>query len=139
MIPANWPYSQETYETFNAIDRAGFTHYCCGDRRAPYVLVEAYDWGDYIDLINIRGADRATAARVPQYDGLDIFAPSQAVWHHLGTLEPTVAAILRLPPPHHPNAPTVTHPAPLTLFVPSHEQRPMTIKPGKQRVRWRSG
>jgi hypothetical protein len=138
MIPASWPYSQNTYEAFVAIDRAGFTHYCCGDRRAPYVLVAAYDWGYYIDVINIRGADRTTAARLPNYDSLDIFAPAQAVWHYLGTLEPTVAAILRLPPPHHPNAPTTTYPAPLTLFVPSPEQRPMTIKPRNQRVERRS-
>ena len=35
MLPVNWPYSPETYGTFTAINRAGFTHYCCGDRRAP--------------------------------------------------------------------------------------------------------
>lgn len=39
MIPTSWPYSQEIYEAFTAIARAGFTHYCCGDRRAPYVLI----------------------------------------------------------------------------------------------------
>lgn len=139
MIPASWPYSQETYEAFAAIDKAGFTHYCCGDRRAPHVLVAAYDWGDYIDVINIRGADRVTAARLPKYVGLDIFAPSRAVWHYLGTLELTVAAIRRLPPPRHPNAPTTTYSAPATLFVPCHEQRPMTTKPGKRRVERRSG
>ena len=139
MIPTSWPYSQQTYEAFAAITRAGFTHYCCGDRRAPYVLVAAYNWGGYIDVINIRGADRTTAARLPTYDSLDIFAPVQAVWHCLGTLEPTVAAILRLPPPHHPHAPTAPYPAPLTLFVASHEQRPMTIKPGKRTIPSSSG
>ena len=55
------------------------------------------------------------------------FSPSRAVWHYLGALEPAVAATLRLPPPKHPDAPTTTHPAPLTLFVASHEQRPMTV------------
>lgn len=113
--------------------RAGFTHYCCGDRRAPHVLVSAYDWGGYLDLINIRGMDRVTAARLPKYEDLDIFAPSRAVWHYLGALEPTVAAMLQLPPPNHPDAPTATYPAPLTLFVTSHEQRPMTVKPGGMR------
>lgn len=135
MIPASWPYSQEIYEAFVAIDRAGFTHYCCGDRRAPYVLVAAYNWGEYIDVINIRGVDRATAARLPNHGGLDIFAPCQAVWHYIGALESTVAEILRLPSPPYLNAPTATYPAPLTLFVASHEQRPMTIKPGKRRER----
>jgi hypothetical protein len=94
-------------------------------------LVAAYDWGDgYIDVINMRGADRVTAARLPKYNGLDIFAPHQAVWHYMGALEPAVAAILRLPSPDYPDAPITTYRAPLTLFVSSREQRLMTIKPG---------
>lgn len=131
MIPASWPYSQHTYEAFAAIKKAGFTVYCCGNRWAPHVLVSAYDWGGYLDVINIRGADRVTAARLPVYDGLDIFAPTRAVWHYLGVLEPTVAAMLQLPPPNHPDTPTMIYPAPLTLFVASHELRPMTVKPGR--------
>lgn len=111
---------------------AGFTAYCCGDRHAPHVLVAAYDWEEgYMDVINIRGADRVTAARLPTYEGLDIFAPSRAVWHHIGPLEPTVAAMLQLPPPNRRDAPVTIYPAPLTLFVSSHEQRPMTVKPGR--------
>ncbi|MGH3839553.1 MAG: hypothetical protein ACRDSF_28205 [Pseudonocardiaceae bacterium] len=134
MIPASWPYTPQTYDAFAAIKAAGFTGYCCGDRHAPHVLVSAYDWGShgYIDVINIRGENRVTAARLPAYDGLDIFAPCRAVWHHIGDLAPSVTAILRLPPPGHPAAPTKTYPAPVTLFVASHEQRPMTVKPGKQ-------
>lgn len=132
MIPTSWPYSQETYEAFAAMKRSGFTAYCCGERHAPHVLVAAYDWDGYIDVINIRGMHRATAARLPKYDGLDIFAPSQAVWHYMGALQSTVAAMLGLPSPGHPDAPTTTYPAPLTLFVASHEQQPMTVKPGRQ-------
>jgi hypothetical protein len=96
VIPASWPYSQQTYEAFAAMKKAGFTAYCCGNRRAPHALVSAYDWVGYLDVINIRCADRVTAARLPIYDGLDIFAPTRAVWHYLGALEPTVAAMLKL-------------------------------------------
>jgi hypothetical protein len=131
VIPTSWPYSPQTYEAFAAVKNAGFTIYCCGNRHAPRVLVAAYRWDAYIDVINIRSADRVTAARLPIHHGLDIFAPSQVVWHYLGPLEATAAAILRLPPPHHPDAPTATYPAPLTLFVATDEQRPITIKPGK--------
>lgn len=131
MIQAGWPYSPQTYEAFAAMKNAGFTAYSCGNRRAPHVLVLAYDREGYLDVVNIRGADRVTAARLPKYDGLDIFAPTQAVWHYLGVLEPTVAAMLRLPPSDHPDAPTTVYPAPLTLFVASHEQRPMTVKLGR--------
>lgn len=132
MIPSSWPYSQDTYEAFAAMKKAGFSAYCCGDRRAPHVLIAAYEWDEHIDVINIRGVDRVTAARLPTYDGLDLFAPCRAVWHHIGALEPTVAAMLQLPPPDHPDAPTTTYPAPVTLFVAAHEQRPMTVKPGRQ-------
>ncbi len=132
MIPARWPYSQGVYEAFAAMRRAGFTAYCCGNRHAPHVLVAVYSWEEgYVDVVNIRGVDRVTTARLPAYDGLDIFAPTRAVWHYLGTLEPAVSAMLQLPPPGHPGAPTTIYPAPLTLFVSSHEQRPMHIKPGR--------
>lgn len=131
MTPSDWPYSQGVYDAFAALRKSGFTHYCCGDRRAPHLLVSTYNWDGYIDVINIRGMDRVTAARIPKYDGLDIFAPTQAVWHYMGALEPTVTAMLRLLPPHHPDAPTAPYPAPLTLFVSTSEQRPMTVKPGR--------
>jgi len=132
VIPTIWPYSPDTYQAFAALKKAGFTTYCCGHRQAPHVLVATYDWGNnYIDITNMRGADRVTAARLPKYDGLDIFAPHQAVWHYMGALQPAVAAILRLPPPDHPDAPTTTYPAPLTLFVSSREQRTMTVKSGR--------
>lgn len=131
MIPTSWPYSPDIYQAFAAVKKAGFTAYCCGNRHAPHVLVAAYDWGDYTDVINIRSTDRVTAARLPTHEGLDIFAPHKTVWHYLGALQPAVAAILRLPPPGHPDAPTATYPAPLTLFVATDEQRPITIKSGK--------
>ncbi len=132
VIPVNWPYPAETYEAFTALKQAGFTTYCCGDRHAPRVLVAVHDWGDrYVDVVNMRGADRVTAARLPKSDDLDIFAPHQAVWHYMGAVEPAVAALLRLPHPGHPDAPTTAYQAPLTLFVSSREQRPMTIKPGR--------
>jgi hypothetical protein len=132
MVPASWPYSPGMYEVFEALKDAGFTAYCCGDRRAPHVLVAAYVREEgYVDVVNMRGADRVTAARLPKFDGLDIFAPHQVVWHYMGTVESAVAALLRLPHPGHPDAPTTVYQAPLTLFVSSHEQRPMSVKPGR--------
>jgi hypothetical protein len=131
VIPANWPYPPETYQAFAALRQAGFTAYCCGDRRMPHVLVASYVWEEgYVDVVNMRGADRVTAARLPT-DGQDIFAPAWVIWHYMGALGPAVAALLRLPRPGHRDAPTTAYQAPLTLFVSSREQRPMTIKPGR--------
>jgi hypothetical protein len=132
MICSDWPYSQGVYDAFAAIKKAGFSVYCCGQRRAPHVLVCTLDQGDYMDVINIRGGDRVTAARLPTYDGLNIFAPTQAVWHYMGDLETTVAAILHLSPPEQPDTPTSVYPAPVSMFVTSGEQRPMTVKLGRQ-------
>jgi hypothetical protein len=133
VIPASWPYSQGVYAAFAALKKAGFTGYCCGDRHAPHVLVAVYDWSShgYRDVINIRAEDRVTAARLPT-DGLDIFAPAWAVWHYMGAVEPAVRAMLRLPPPDRLDAPATAYPAPLTLFVSSDEQRPMSVKPGRR-------
>jgi len=132
VIHVAWPYSPDTYHAFAALKKAGFTIYCCGDRHAPHVLVTTYAWrSGYIDVINIRGADRVTAARLPKYDGLDIFAPYQAVWHYMGALQPAVAAFLLQSSPDHRDAPITTYPAPLTLFVSSREQRSITVKSGR--------
>lgn len=134
VIPTSWPYSADIYEAFAALKGAGFT-YCCGDRRMPHVLVAVYMWAEegYVDVVNMRGADRVTAARLPKSDDdLDIFTPHEAVWHYMGALGPAVAALLRLPPPGHPDAPTTTYQAPLTLFVSSDEQRPMSVRLGRR-------
>jgi hypothetical protein len=136
VIPSSWPYPQQTYEAFAAIKAAGYTGYCCGYRDAPHVLVATYDWDHYgyLDIINIRSADRTIAARLPKYDDLDIFAPTRTVWHYMGALQPAVNALLQLPPPYHPDAPHTVYPAPVALFVASHEQQPMTVRPGRQHV-----
>lgn len=132
VVPASWPYSADIYQAFAALKDAGFTAYCCENRRLPHVLVATYDWGGYVDVVTMRGADRVTTARLPKHDDLDIFAPRQTVWHYMGVVEPAVAALLRLPRPGHPDAPTVAYQAPLTLFVSSREQRHMIVKPGRR-------
>jgi len=46
--------------------------------------------------------------------------------------------LLDLVHPHHPDAPTVAHPAPRSLHVPRSEQRPLTIRlpsPGRAGTR----
>jgi hypothetical protein len=48
-----------------------------------------------------------------------------------------VAATLRLPRPDEPDAPTAIYPAPLGLFVPTWERRPMAVRPGDKEFRVR--
>ncbi|MGH3906910.1 MAG: hypothetical protein ACRDTE_22420 [Pseudonocardiaceae bacterium] len=59
---------------------------------------------------------------------MDLFAPDVVVWAYEGPAERTLRALLNLVHPHHPDAPQVEYPAPRSLHVPRHEQRPMTIR-----------
>ncbi len=107
----------------------GFTLYCCRGRRDPIALVGSYEWEHYVDIVTIRGRDDVTAARAPRRGELDVFAPEVVVWAYQGHAEWALRALLELVHPDHPDAPTTTYPAPPSLHIPRHEQRPLTIRP----------
>ncbi|MGQ0717619.1 MAG: hypothetical protein ACT4NP_09950 [Pseudonocardiales bacterium] len=106
----------------------GFTVYCCGPRAAPTALAASYEWSDYVDHVTIRRWDHVTAARIPKLGRVDVFAPEVVVWVYQGPAECTLRALLTLVHPQHPEAPTGVYPAPRSLQVPRHDQRPMTIR-----------
>lgn len=108
--------------------RDGFSLYLCGGRTQPTVIVGVYEWEDYVDIVNIRGENRVTAARVPRGENLDIFAPATIVWFYQGNVDLTLKAMLTLVHPDHPDAPLTTHAPPNDLHVPRVEQRPLTIR-----------
>ncbi|MGH3940913.1 MAG: hypothetical protein ACRDTG_20200 [Pseudonocardiaceae bacterium] len=116
----------------------GFVVYCCGDRRAPAALIASYEWPQYVDLVTIQDFERITTARVAKQGKVDVFAPELVVWAYEGTAEHALRALLNLAHPEHPDAPTASYPAPSSLCVPRHEQRPTTIRlppPGRAQVR----
>lgn len=106
----------------------GFVVYRCGPQTAPTALAASYEWDHYVDLVTIRRFDRITAARVPKREHVDVFAPDTVVWAYEGPAEHTLRALLTLVHPRHPDAPTGEYPAPCSLHVPRHEQRPTTIR-----------
>lgn len=106
----------------------GFTVYCCGPLSAPTALAASYAWEDCVDHLTIHSCERVTAARVPKLGRVDVFAPEMVVWAYEGPAEHTVRALLNLVHPQHPDAPTDVYPAPHSLRLPRHEQRPMTIR-----------
>ncbi len=106
----------------------GFTVYCCGPRTGPTALAASYQWDDCVDHLIIRSCERVAAARVPKLGRVDVFAPEVVVWAYEGAAEHTMRALLNLVHPQHPDAPTDLYPAPRSLQVPRHEQRPMTIR-----------
>ncbi len=108
----------------------GFVVYCCGPKAAPFALVAAYQWADYVDLVTIRCFDRVTTARVPapHHGRVDVLAPQVVVWAYEGPPQRALRALLDLIHPQHPDAPAGAYPAPPSLHIPRVEQRPMTIQ-----------
>jgi len=118
----------------------GFVLYCCGRRADPAALVASYEWPGHVDLVTIRDFDLITAARVPKPDSgaVDVFAPDTAVWAYQGPAQAALRALLELVHPLHADAPDVRFPAPYSLHIARHEQRPMTIRlptPGRAGTR----
>ena len=60
----------------------GFVVYCCGPRAAPFALVSAYQWDDYVDPVTIRCFGRVTTAKVPapHHGQVDVLTPEVVVW-----------------------------------------------------------
>jgi hypothetical protein len=121
--------SADTEELLWEFAGDGFSLYFCGGRTQPTVIVGAYEWEDYIDIVNIRGENRVTAARVPRRGKVDLFNPEAIVWLYQGNIDPTIRAMMKLVHPDHPDAPVAAHPPPDDLHVPRAEQRPLTIRP----------
>ena len=117
----------------------GFTVYCCGPRIAPAALAASYEWPNCVDHLTIRSWDRAVAARIPRLGTVNVFEPELVVWSYEGCAEPTMRALLNLVHPEHPVAPAAPYPAPRSLQLPRHEQRPMTIRlPSANQARTRA-
>ncbi|MGH3874771.1 MAG: hypothetical protein ACRDSR_25255 [Pseudonocardiaceae bacterium] len=69
---------------------------------------------------------------------MDIVAPGVVVWAYQGPPQHAMRALLDLVHPAHPDAPTLSYPAPPGLQVPRAQRRPMTIRlptPACTRVR----
>ena len=99
----------------------GFVVYCCGPKAAPFALVAAYQWADYVDLVTIRCFDRVTTARVPapHHGRFDVLAPQVVVWACEGPPQRALRALLDLIHPQHPDAPARAYPAPPSLHIPA--------------------
>lgn len=119
----------EVDELLASVARDGFTFRYCNGPSQPTVIVGTYDWGDFVDLVVIRGVDDVVTARVPTADVTDIFEPEMIVWLYAGHAQHALRALLDLPYPEHAQAPRTKSPAPLTLHVPAARHCPVTVRP----------
>lgn len=132
--PAEAPCTTEVDRLLTAIARRGFTmRYCNGPQR-PTLIVGTYDWGTFTDLVVIRDIDVVISARIPTAEVTDVFAPEVIVWLYASDAERALQALLDLPPPKHPLAPTTPASAPIAVHVPTARQAPVTIRPPA--VKW---
>ncbi len=132
---AEAPCATEVDRLLTAIVRRGFTmRYCNGPQR-PTLIVGTYDWNAFTDLVVLRGIDDVISARIPTAEVTNIFMPEVIVWLYASDAQQALQALLDLPPPKHPLAPTTRSSAPLAVHVPAARQAPVTIRPPA--VTWR--
>jgi hypothetical protein len=93
--------------------KLGFmVHAFRADQHGPDVLAAAYQWEFCADVVVLVDDQRAHAYRVPTWDGVDVFAPTQVCWWYRGSAVWTLRALLTLPDPGHPDSPGTLVPAP---------------------------
>ncbi|GAA5110328.1 hypothetical protein GCM10025762_18060 [Haloechinothrix salitolerans] len=127
--PADVPFPAEVDELLTAVARDGFTLRYCNGTHQPTLIVGTYDWGPFVDLVVIRDIDEVISARVPTTDVTDIFTPEVVVWLYASNAQQALRALLELPHPWHPDAPTTPAPAPASLHAPAARQSPVTVRP----------
>jgi hypothetical protein len=82
------------------------------DRHGPDVLAGVYQWEGCADVVVIRDERHAHAYRTPTGPDTDVFVPTHVTWWYSGDkLVWTLRALLTLPEPGCPHAPTALTPA----------------------------
>lgn len=127
--PVDTSFPAEVDDLLTAVVRDGFTLRYCNGLALPTLVIGTYDWGAYVDLVVIRAIDDVVSARIPTAEVADIFAPEVMVWLYAGGAERALKALLDLPHPTHPEAPTTPVPAPAALQIPAAREAPVTVRP----------
>lgn len=97
----------EVGELVERLDRIGFAlHRLCIDREHPDILIGTYHWGYKVDVVIVIDERHAHAYRVSTWLGEDVLAPKRVSWHQGSGAVPALRAVLSLPPPGHPEAPS---------------------------------
>jgi hypothetical protein len=81
-------------------------HQFRGDHHGPEILAAVHDWREVADVVVLRDESDATAWRTPTGDGVDVFNPTQVLWTYKHNAVWTLRALLTLPQPGYPDAPT---------------------------------
>lgn len=111
--------------------RRGWTLILWGPRTSPELMGAMFRWPDCADVLLLRGDHQATAYRVPTpHRDSDTFNPELVSYQYHQCPLWTLRAILSLPRPGQPGAPThLEHPKSPECFLPEHLPHPILIRP----------
>jgi hypothetical protein len=116
-------------ELLTELRRRKWVLYVFGQQDGPDAVAAVFQWTTCADVVILRGADDATAYRVPTFPDTDVFSPEMVSWQYHASAAWTLRAVLTIDPPGHPRAPvSVLRPA-AGCFVPMELRRPLTIRP----------
>lgn len=100
-----------------------------GDRNGPDVLAAVHDWaGGGCDVLILRSEQNAVAFRPVTGAGVDVFQPPHVVWWYAANAVWTLRALLTLPPPTDPDAPSLIVSLPPGLGLPTSGRMPVRIR-----------
>jgi hypothetical protein len=116
---------------FQALVNDGFIAYCCGPKDRPTAVICVYEWSEHFDVLTLRVDGPAAAARlVKPADALNPpdTGDDNCVWAWVGEPDGAMWALLDLPHPARPEAPTELIRTPEALRISREEQRPMRVR-----------
>ena len=106
---------------------------CMGPRQAPAAIAAFRRDEQWVDVVILRGPDRAAAYRAPVRPDDDPLTATSVIWHYLADAARTLQAVMQLNPQVTAGRP---YPIPHDCQLPELATRPLTIRPGAS---WRTG
>lgn len=120
----------EAAELLTWLKHHGFGAWHLVDADQPSVIVLFREYGGWVDVVHVRGADRVEAARMPRGETADIWRPAKVVWLHIGGVLATLTALKDLIQHN-----TGDEPTPLAEPPHEGERRPLWITDDELRAK----
>jgi hypothetical protein len=101
-----------------------------GEPDRPALLAAAFTWVAYWDVLILRSEEQASGYRAPRAEGLEAFNPEMVVYQYHQSPLWSLRAILALPVPGSPEAPTrLERPKHPECFISDDLPTPVVIRP----------
>ncbi|MGI8313348.1 hypothetical protein [Saccharopolyspora hattusasensis] len=121
--------SLELKDLLSELRRRNWTLIRWGPEDSPQLWAAMFKWLDCADVFILRSEAKANAYRVPTPDGDGIFNPGRVFYQYHASPLWTLRAILALPEPRHPEAPTGIEGAAPECLLPERLSKPVVLRP----------